>query len=114
MKMVKHGVFALALLGLADPAGSAERAEARLASPMAEGRQVIVDGRLWSCAGDRCVAGSQGRSQPISRECLRVAKIVGPIIEYRQGDRTLSAAGVAACNRALDPASSSDAAAAAG
>ena len=102
MRMIKHGVVALAMLGLAGPAVSAERAEARLASPVAESRQVIIDGRLWSCMGDRCVAGSQGRSQPIGRECLRVAKIIGPIIEYRQGDRTLSPAGVAACNGAPD------------
>ena len=101
MTNVKYGVLALAVLGAAGvsvSAPAAERAEARLAAQVSEARQVIIDGRLWSCAGDKCTAGSQGRSQPIGRECARVAKVVGPVVEYRQGDKILGASGIAACN----------------
>jgi hypothetical protein len=101
MTNVKYGVLALAVLGAAGvsvSAPAAERAEARLAAQVSEARQVIIDGRLWSCAGDKCTAGSQGRSQPIGRECARVAKVVGPVVEYRQGEKVLGAAGIVACN----------------
>jgi hypothetical protein len=114
MTHLQHGMIALLLLGAAGSTGAAERSEARLAAPVSEARKVIVDGRLWSCTDDRCMAGSQGRSQPIGRECLRVAKVVGPIIEYRQGDKALDAAGIAACNGVRETArtaSSTDAAA---
>ena len=98
MTHLQHGMIALLLLGAAGSTSAAGRSEARLAAPVAEARQVIIDGRLWSCTDDKCMAGSQGRSQPIGRECLRVAKVVGPIIEYRQGDKVLDAADIAACN----------------
>lgn len=101
MTSVRYGVLALAILGgsaFASSGSAADRAEARLAAQVAEARQVIIDGRLWSCAGDKCTAGPQGRSQPIGRACARVAKVVGPVIEYRQGDKALGAAGIAACN----------------
>ena len=107
MKSLAYRGFALVILSSAMLPGAsfaAERAQARLAAQVAQERQVIVDGRLWSCEGDKCTAGSQGRSQPIGRECARAAKVLGPIIEYRQGARVLDASGITACNAASETA----------
>ena len=103
MKKVAFLVFAASVLVV--PLGiAAERAEATLAAPVSESRKVIIDGRLWSCEGDKCTAGSQGRDQPIRRECARAAKVLGPIVAYRQGARSLDAAGLAACNASQEAA----------
>jgi len=81
-------------------AGTALAADVRvkLAAPVAAPVKVIVDGRLWSCAADVCVGSGQGKSQPLKRECARVAKAIGPVVEFSRASAALDAKGVAACN----------------
>lgn len=79
---------------------AADKAEATLSAPLSQPRKVIIDGRLWSCEGEKCTAGPQGKNQPISRECSRAAKFLGQIVAYRQGNRELDTIGLAACNGA--------------
>lgn len=99
MRKVLFGLVALSLMGgTASWAAQAKTAEARLVAPLAAPVRVIVDGRLWTCEADVCKGSGQGASQPLRRECARVAKAVGPIAAYRNGERSLDAAGVAACN----------------
>ena len=83
---------------------AADKAEATLAAAVSEPRKVIIDGRLWSCEGEKCTAGSQGKNQPIGRECARAAKVLGPIVAYRQGGKELNSAGIAACNASTETA----------
>lgn len=99
MRELVFGFFALSLMGgSAALAADSKGAEAKLAAPLAAPVRVIVDGRLWSCEGDVCKGSGQGASQPLRRECARVAKVVGPVAAYRNGERSLDAAGLAACN----------------
>lgn len=91
---------AAALVAAIAPAAAwaAKGVEARLAAPVSEPRKFIVDGRVWSCEDDICRGGTQGANQSIKRECTRAAKVLGPIVAYRNGDKTLSAEEIAACN----------------
>jgi len=91
------GIFA----GTAFAADAQTRA--KLAAPVAAPVKVIVDGRLWSCTGDVCVAAGQGKLQPIKRECVRVAKAIGPVTEFTRDGAALDAQGVAACNGTSAP-----------
>lgn len=99
MRSLVFVALSVAVLGAGGvPAMAADPAQARLAAPVSEAREVIVDGRLWKCRGQKCTAGSQGKNQPIARECARVARVIGPVTEYRQGTRILNEKGVAQCN----------------
>ena len=101
MQKIISGLWALSMLGAAiAPAAAfaANGVEARLAAPVSKPREVIIDGRIWSCEGDVCRGGSRGANQSLKRECLRAAKVLGPVVGYRNGDKTLSAEEVAACN----------------
>ncbi len=117
MTQIKFGALAALVLMTASvsaPVLAADKAEARLAAAVSAPRKVIIDGRLWSCEGEKCTAGSQGKNQPIGRECSRAAKVLGPIVAYTQGEKTLGAAEITACNGGVETArtaSGSDAAA---
>ena len=105
--MNKYAFVALsvAVLGATSvPAVAADPAQARLTAPVSQARQVIIDGRLWKCRGEKCTTGSQGKNQPILRECIRAAKVLGPIVEYRQGTRILNDKGLAQCNSRVEQA----------
>ena len=105
MKRYVFVALAVAVLGAAGvPAVAADPAQARLSAPVSEAREVIVDGRLWKCRGEKCTTGSQGKNQPMLRECIRAAKVLGPIMEYRQGTRMLNAKGLAQCNSPVEQA----------
>lgn len=60
-------------------------ARAVLVSPVAQVTTAIVDGRAWRCDGAVCSgrAASAPRSQPVTHECQRVAKVLGPLLGYR-------------------------------
>ena len=107
MKSFAYGAFTAIVLagaGLSAGAFAADKAEARLAAAVSAPRKVIIDGRLWSCEGEKCTAGSQGKNQPITRECARAAKVLGPVVAYRQGERSLDEAGIMACNGGVETA----------
>lgn len=101
MKRYVFVALSVAVLGATSvPSFAADPARARLVAPVSEAREVIVDGRLWKCSGQKCTSGSQGKNQPIARECARVAKVIGPVTEYIQGTRILNREGLRQCNTA--------------
>lgn len=50
-----------------------------------ETRTVIIDGRTWRCEGAVCTgrASAAPLSQPVTHECQRVEKALGPLVGYR-------------------------------
>ena len=114
MRNVAFVAVLVMALGAGASATAGERAEAILFAPLAKPQKTIIDGRLWTCEAEKCTSGLQGKNQPISRECVRTAKVLGPVVSYRRGSRTLDASELAACNTAQDmarAASGADAAA---
>ena len=87
---MKTFLIALALIA-AGPALAQEtplgvnEARAVLAEPMAQQRTLIVDGRTWRCEGAVCTgrASAAPLSQPVTHECQRVEKALGPLVGYR-------------------------------
>ncbi len=100
MKSLAATLVGSAVFGalIATAALAAQITEATLAAPVAERRQVIVDGKLWTCEAARCVSGNTGISQPLTRECARAARVLGPIVAYRRGETALTANQIKACN----------------
>ena len=69
---------------------------ATLAAPLAADRQEIIDGALWKCSGDRCVAPVQG-GRPVF-VCAKVAGKFGPVASFATPAGALSDAEVSRCN----------------
>lgn len=77
-------------------------AEAVLVAAPGAKSEATFDGRLWRCLGTGCRgrSASAPRSQPLERECRRVAARLGELAHYRSGGRVFDAAELAACNTA--------------
>ena len=70
---------------------------ATLVSPFAEPKKEIIDGVLWSCAGDAC-SGTKSGSRPVI-VCGRLARRVGEIASFSAAGDVLDASKLAACNK---------------
>ena len=104
MQKLVFGLLAAGMMSGALPqlafADQVPPSEAKLATAVSEPRRVVIDGRTWRCSGDVCKAGEQGTDQPPKRECGKLAKEVGQILNYTNGKKDLSADDLAACNAA--------------
>ena len=78
-------------------ASAASTASLRVARP--DQRVLVLDGRVWRCAGVTCAAAGQGRSQGLLRECMRVARRLGPLTAYARDGVALDPAKLERCNR---------------
>ena len=105
MKRVAFGILAAGMLALASPqlawADQVPPAEVKLAAPAKEPMKVTIDGRIWRCQDDVCKGAEQGNTQPAKRECAKVAKVLGPLVAYKDGKKDLPEADLAACNAAV-------------
>jgi hypothetical protein len=68
-----------------------------LASAANAPAKVIIDGAVWKCGPDACVA-SGGKSQSAERACRRVVSKLGQVSAFTWRGETLSAEALAACN----------------
>ena len=89
---------ALLLLAAAAPAlAQAPTMRAEFATAPDGNREVIVDGRLWSCSGTACTA--QGADPRPAVACRKLARKLGPVARFATAQSELDAAGLAACNQ---------------
>ncbi len=103
---MKRFLITLAVLAAA-PAFAQEaplgvhEARALLATPAAQEKTVIVDGRTWRCEGPVCTgrAGAAPLSQPVTHECQRVEKALGPLLGYRSREERDERVLTAGCRR---------------
>jgi hypothetical protein len=93
----------LAALAIFALAGGAVQAlglsQATLQTPVAQPKSVVIDGKVWKCAGVDCSASADGAPQPATRECARAAKVLGGFTRYSKDGRPLDDAALAACNK---------------
>ena len=70
---------------------------AEFAAPFGDPSQVIVDGRMWSCAGSVCTSAADDPRPEIA--CRKLARKVGPVSRFTTPRGDLDSDGLAACNR---------------
>lgn len=92
----------LASLALAVTASAAfaamSTATIKLVTPVAQPNTALIALNTgWNCTGDTCVA-SLDRKAPAVRDCRTIARALGPIAAFSVGNKSLDAAGIAACN----------------
>jgi hypothetical protein len=88
---------ALAVLAASPALAQAPTMRAEFASSQDANREVIVDGRLWNCAGTACTA--QGEDARPAIACRKLARKLGPVARFATSQSELNAAGLAACNQ---------------
>ena len=102
--------FAVAALSLAAIASAAPamaqtalgRGEslATLATPLTNGFDPVLAGRIWHCDGGYCRASAMGSAsgKSLVRECGDVAAKAGEITAFQTGDASVSADDLKKCN----------------
>jgi len=75
--------------------GAAMRAE--FAAPFEGASQVIVDGKVWSCAGTACTAPGTDPRPAVA--CRKLARKLGAVTRFATARAELDAPGLAACNQ---------------
>jgi hypothetical protein len=89
---------ALAVLAMAVPAGAQPNTlRAEFATSFERATEVIVDGRLWSCADTACTARGDDPRPAIA--CRKLARKTGPVTRFATPRSELDAAGLATCNQ---------------
>jgi hypothetical protein len=96
MRDVRH--LCVLVLAAATPAlAQAPTMRAEFATAQDGNREVIVDGRVWTCSGTACTA--QGDDARPAVACRKLARKLGPVIRFATPQTELNAAGLAACNQ---------------
>ena len=88
---------ALAALAATPALAQAPTMRAEFANSQDANREVIVDGRLWNCAGTACTA--QGEDARPAVACRKLARKLGPVARFATSQSELNVAGLAACNQ---------------
>ena len=96
MRDVRY-LSALALITAPPAFAQAPTMRAEFASSQDANREVIVDGRLWSCSGTACTA--QGDDARPAVACRKLARKLDPVARFATSQSELDADGLAACNQ---------------
>jgi len=96
MRHVRH-LCALALVAATPALAQAPTMRAEFASAHDGNREVIVDGRLWTCSGTACT--TQGDDARPAVACRKLARKLGPVTRFATSQSELNAAGLATCNQ---------------
>jgi hypothetical protein len=75
--------------------GQTMRAE--FTAPQDGNREVVVDGRVWTCSGNACTA--QGDDARPAVACRKLARKLGPVTRFATPQSELNTAGLATCNQ---------------
>jgi hypothetical protein len=70
---------------------------AEFTAPFTTHTEVIVDGRIWSCAGMACTTPNNDPRPAIA--CRKLARKVGPVVRFSAQQGELDTVGLAACNQ---------------
>src|SRR5687768_1167505 len=87
-----------AAMATASPAlAQSDGLRAEFAAPFERTSEVVIDGKLWSCAGTACSARGDDPRPAIA--CRKVARKLGPVTRFVTPRSELDAAALAACNQ---------------
>jgi hypothetical protein len=93
--------FALVWVAAAAASGpafaQAPMMRAELAASHVGEREVVVDGRLWTCSGNACTA--RGNDPRPAVACRKLARKLGPVTRFETSQIALDAAALASCNQ---------------
>ena len=70
---------------------------AEFSAPFERASEVVIDGKLWSCAGTACTARGDDPRPAIA--CRKVARKLGPVTRFVTPRSELDAAALSACNQ---------------
>ena len=98
MRRVTPLLAALAVFATGAPAqAQANTLRAEFAAPFEGAREVVVDGRMWSCSGNACTSRSDDPRPAVV--CRKLARKVGEVTRFATPQTELNAAGLATCNQ---------------
>jgi hypothetical protein len=93
-----HPLLAVVLAAAGAPAlAQAPAMRAEFASPQDGNREVIIDGRVWTCGGTACTAPGDDARPAIA--CRKLARKLGPVTRFATSQTELNATGLATCNQ---------------
>ena len=87
----------LAAAAAAPTLAQAPTMRAEFAASQDATKQVVIDGRVWSCGGNACTAPGDDARPAIA--CRKLARKLGPVIRFATAQSELDAAGLATCNQ---------------
>jgi hypothetical protein len=94
-------LFALVWVAAAAASGpafaQAPMMRAELAASHEGEREVIVDGRRWSCSGNTCTASGEDPRPAVA--CRKLARKLGPVMRFETSQAALDASALASCNQ---------------
>lgn len=96
MIRLPHLIAAGLVLGAASPA-VAQGLRAEFAAPFERASDVVIDGKVWSCAGTACTARGDDPRPAIA--CRKVARKLGAVTRFATPRSELNAAELASCNQ---------------
>src|SRR6186997_2988061 len=89
--------LALAAAAATPALSQAPTMRAELATSQDGNREVVIDGRLWTCNGNACTAPGDDARPAVA--CRKLARKLGPVARFATPQAELDAAGLAACNQ---------------
>ena len=91
-------LVALAAAALAVPAlAQSPTMRAELATAQDGNREIVIDGRLWNCAGSACTTPGDDPRPTVA--CRKLARKLGTVTRFATSQSELDAAGLATCNQ---------------
>ena len=88
---------ALALSAVTPAFSQTQTMRAELTTPQDGNKEVVIDGRLWTCSGNACT--SQGEDARPAIACRKLARKVGVVTRFATSQVELNDAGLATCNQ---------------
>ena len=88
---------ALALSAVTPAFSQTQTMRAEFTTPQDGNKEVVIDGRLWTCNGNACTAPGDDARPAIA--CRKLARKLGPVARFTTPQAELNAAGLATCNQ---------------
>ena len=95
--MIRTLTAAATAIAFAGTAFAGTAFTATLETPVSKAEKIVAAKALWNCADDTCVAELKRKTVRVST-CKKVAKEVGKLASFSNGEETLSAEDLERCN----------------